>query len=643
LVAALTLVIVAILWSLSRGGAIVLLVAATVLIAICLHRRIVDSRYAYGLMSLAIVVLGFLSLYGYEELAGRLDDFSEVTLDAMDHAGGRRTIWAANIAAIQAGWLVGAGAGSHSEITPVYLPESLTQEYTHAENGYLQVVTETGIFGAALAGLGIGVCGYWCYVCLRHTTKAEEVVCFVACAAGLATSAVHSAFDFVWYVPACMSVTVILAACTFRLAQAARPGAVDSSATPPSWSRVLSRSRWLELAAAVVLLGVWMIHTYFGPGMAAIHWDRYLRASVADGELSRQLLNRFISGEGTGSAEMRRSLSQIMLEELEQAVAWDSRFARAHARLADRMMAEFELRAADSANAMDVPQIRNAAEASEFASLQELRNWLAKAFGEDAELLPHALEHAHRAVSLCPLRGDSYLYLADLAFLEGASRSMVRAYIAQGLRVRPNDRKVLFRAGRQELLLGEPEAAIVHWSKCFNTPGIHQGQIVYGLVSSGMPATEFVARFNPDWYSLREIWNHYRDRGTKRDLDVLLHYAAQMTRQSIDPNDSLRPESVWYWLASMYADVGRAADSLACLERAYMCDSRQFHIRYALGKALLNAGRHREAEPHVRWCLARRPAEESLDAALATIARKRYAERSQTESRVRQVSATLVR
>jgi tetratricopeptide (TPR) repeat protein len=622
LAAALVLVTLGVLGSRSRGGAVVLLVAGAVLVAIYMYRRIVDSRFLYGVIGLAVVVVGLLSLYGYNHVVQRLDDLTEGSIDEIDQDGIRRKVWSANIESIKAGWLTGSGAGSHREICPVYLKDSLTKEYSYAENGYLQVATETGVGGVILLSVAIGIGGSWCLVCLRHARERAEICLFGGAAAGLAASAVHSFVDFVWYIPACMSVTMVLAGCVLRLSQLARAAGCDAAG-----GRVLRRGRWVELAAAAILIGAWSVQTYIGPAVSAIHWDRYRRTSIADGEISQESFAQFAAGQGFASNEARRMLSQTMLRQLHRALEWDPHFARAHMQLADRYLAEFELRVSGSANVLDVRQIGDAARSSSFASEEELHAWLNRAFGADVDLLLRAHDHARRAVELCPLQGGAYLHLADLAFLELGRRPAMRAYVDQALRLRPCDRNVLADAGVQALLLGEVERAFACWSKCFNTPGPHQQRIIYRLVVSGMPSGELLMKLQPDWRTLREIWGQYRKSRPPEELADILSYAADQTRREASHSGRVRSAYIWYWQSNMYAEVGRHDEALGCLEHAYSRDSRQYPIRYALAKALLAAGRFAEAEPHVRWCLARRPADKSLNEALPKISKHRLAQR----------------
>ncbi len=208
-----SLVVTAILLSQSRGGSLALLVSGGVLVTTYLCRGLADRRSMYGLAGLAVVVVALLSVHGYDQVAQRLDDFTEGSLEDLDQGGMRRTVWAANVAAFEAGWLTGAGAGSHVEMCPLYLPQRFTKEYTHAENGYLQIASENGIGGIVLLFAALMLCGTWCISGLRRATDPDVVRLLGAAAAGLAASAVHSMVDFVWYIPACMSITIVLAGC----------------------------------------------------------------------------------------------------------------------------------------------------------------------------------------------------------------------------------------------------------------------------------------------------------------------------------------------------------------------------------------------------------------------------------------------
>ncbi|MEX0612944.1 MAG: hypothetical protein WD229_12565, partial [Pirellulales bacterium] len=500
-----------------------------------------------------------------------------------------------------------------------YLPESHNKIYTHAENGYLQVASETGIGGVILLAAAICACGTWCVVCLRHARQPNEIRLFGAAAAGLAASLTHSAVDFVWYIPACMSITTVLAGCLLRLSQLVRTSETDVTAMA-----ILPRGRWLERGAAALMVAAWSVHVYVGPAMAAIHWDRYLRASVANSRLSRQQMAQLVAGQPVPSLADCEPLNELMIRHLEQVIQWDPYFARAHLRLADKYRLKFEMSQPDAANAMGLAQLRDAAMTAGFSSTTELHAWLNRAFGTDIGWLRLAAAEAHRAVALCPLQGEGYVFLADLCFLESADASVAQSYVARALSVRPYGADVLYAVGEQARRSGDIEAAIQQWSKCFGDVGPHQLRIVFWL-AGGMPVHQFLSTFQPDWGTLRHIWSRYREFGQPQDIEVLLAYTMEATLRETQQSNGANAARIWYMQSALYADVDQHEQALACLERAYGRDFTNYSVRQALAKALEAAGRFAEAETHLRWCLARRPADKSLSNLLVKITRERLA------------------
>ena len=515
LLAAIALVLMGIALSLSKGGALAAAVATVVIGASYWRWRLVDGKYLCGLAGIGLLMLGLLSIYGYDEVTNRLDDLAGGSVEAVDHGEGRRKVWAANVQAIEHGWLMGSGAGSHQEICPVYLQEPTPKQYTHAENGYLQIATENGIVGVALLAAGIGLCATWCLLCLGRLQDPSQQLCFGAAAAGLAASLVHSLVDFVWYIPACMSVTLALAVCVLRLAQMSRAEGEQSSA---AWK--FSRPWWVECTAVATLLAAWTIYAFFGPAVAAVHWDRYLRDAVAGTEVFNDQVSPLAKELATSQAAMRDPLIESMEEHLLETTRWDPSFAAAHLRLAARYVQRFELAQQQATNAMTLAQISDAAQASSFASPAELRAWLVRAFGANAELLYQAHAHARQAATLSPLEGDAYLFLANLGFLAGDKRDAAEAYVAQAQRVRPSDGEVLYEVGRHLYVRGEFDLAMRQWTNCYANPGLHQLRIV-NLLAGRMPARDFLDAMHPDWrHAARDLGSLPPARTTARPRRV---------------------------------------------------------------------------------------------------------------------------
>ncbi len=218
-----------------------------------------------------------------------------------------------------------------------------------------------------------------------------------------------------------------------------------------------------------------------------------------------------------------------------------------------------------------------------------------------------------------------------LSFLDGANGAAVDAWVDQGLRVRPHDADVLFEVGRQNLIAGDVDSAVSRWKQCFNDTGPHQLKIVY-LLAGRIAAAKFLESFQPDWRTLRGVWARYRELGQQSDMDAVLSYAANCAEHETEDDYGLPPAYVWFWQAQFYAEAERPDDALRCLQRAYACGPRHYFVRAALAQALQAAGRFAEAEPHLRWCLARRPDDKNISYALFELSKQRLAER---ESMVR--------
>ncbi len=609
LILGLILVVFAVLLSLSRGGAVAMAIVITIGITLYYRRGLISCSFLYGFAALGILVIGMLSVYGYESVAGRLDDLTSGSINELDSNNGRRKIWAANLAAAQEGGFFGSGAGSHREIYPVYLPQSQNIEYTHAENGYLQIITECGYLGAGLLALSLLAIGRWCWQAIRQANSVRQLVAAAAVSSGLAASVVHSLVDFVWFIPTCMSLTILLASCALRLAQISAGEKVQAKMEMP-WSRL----RWVGLALVTSLASVWAGSVVFGPACGSTHWDRYLFTSKAQKIETVKRLNALQPdlGEKTG----RNSLPEMAIFNLKHVLAHNPDSARANLRLAGKYLHLFGIRQHDSANSMSIDQIRDAAIASQFSSAQELRQWLRQAFGKDSDLLYQAYFHTRKSLQLCPLQGQGYLYLANLCFLTGHGQEAISAHITQSLLVRPHDGRVLFESGRQALLMGQGEKAFDLWSKVFHDPGPHQLQIIK-LLGAHLPASVFLETFQPDWHILPYVWRWYKQIGSDGSQQAIMHYAKLLAAQECPEYPTGKAASIWLSVAKMQQTLNHQDSALVSLKLAYEADPSRYRIRRTYGQALLNSQQYRLAELHLRWCYFRKPIDTKLHKALA--------------------------
>ena len=625
LVAGLVVVVCAVSLSYSRGAAMALTVVAVVTSLVYHRSRLISAdQLLGGLGVVVLVVVGVLSIHGYDRVAQRVDDFTTGSLESLDERGGRRKVWQANVEAIQAGWQTGSGAGSHRFIYPLYMPGPTTREFTHAENGPLQIVTENGLLGGVLLAWFSACCGFWCCGAFRGERQSVSRIYSGAISAALMASLIHSLVDFVWFVPACMAVTLIMAACALRLARLNR-----AEASHYSGEIVLARPAWIGITALASLVGLWAVATLFGPARASLPWDRYQRLAIAEHELHTQLTTPSTGDEANPEAT-HRFFSLAKIDELQKVVSQQPAHYRAHLLLANSYLRQFEQKQSSGSNQMTVGQIRDAAIASRFATAEDLRNWLARAFGESSELLYRAYYHSRRSLQLSPLEGEGYLFLANLCFLEGKGVTTIEAYVNQAIAVRPYDGRVLFLAGRQLLLLGRSEEAVHYWAAAFKIVGSHQDKIIQ-LLAGRVPATVFLENLEPDWENLYALWTRYRQVGTEQDWEAIEQYArdrATIDTIHLSPELALR---TWLRLGMMQRELGRNTEAVASLSKGNAVYPNHFHIRHNLGLALMDLHQAEAAEPHLRWCLSRRPDYGELRDALKLATKERLGREPVTE------------
>ncbi len=619
----LLLTAITILLSSSRGGAIALAVAVAVFIALLYRSGQLQGRRLGILAAGGLAVFFALSVVGYESVSRRLNSLVSTSIDEIDEQGARRQIWTANVAAIKSGGFFGAGAGSHREIYPIYLDDPPTKEFSHAENGYLQIVTENGVPGAVLLAAALTLCGGWCYRAVAYADSPQSIAYAAACIASLVASAVHSALDFVWYIPACLTITLILAACVMQLGEINRKADYTMVRTF-SWRRAGA----VNLAGAALLLATFAVVELFPPAAAALHWDAYHRTSNAQRDFALKLLamppDKAALAHGEAHVANVAAL-ESMIGELEQAVAWRPSFAAAHRQLANRYLELFHLRAEATDNFMPAPQIREAAIASQFGSSADLNEWLTLAFGENSRLLYPALAHARVAARLSPLQGSPYVRLAALGFLQNYGHAAADAYLQQALLVRPHDGDLLFEIGAELCVRGNVDAGLQRWSHALQLRGEHRMKVARA-VAGRLAWANLTELFQPAWDTLPEFWKVYR-HADPDNVSAFLVYAAAQTRREAADAPREKAAVLIRRLAQVQLDAGQIDAAIASLNQSHVASPDDYATRRMLGMVLADANaeanRSDAAAAHLRWCLDREPNDPRAAAVLTKITSSR--------------------
>ena len=573
----------------SRGAVIVILFATAVCAGLYVWRGLIGKRALVAVTGVGVLVGAALSIHGMRPLAAELETIDVTSIDKLDKRGLRRKLWTADLQAWKDFPLLGVGAGSHVEAYRSYYPHYSHVEFTHAESGYVQVLMETGVAGFSLLLAGLGMLAYWAIRAWRNASARRETAIAGALVAGLAASALHSIWDFVWYLPACLSVALIFAACLIRLAQL-----VAASSAAPSVERpaVWGRWAWPPALLAVGALVLMMLHEAAPAALAQGPWERYLAIdSINDEHQAVNLSDR--------------------IYELEETVRRHPNHARANLRLATLYLQQFEQQQASSANALGLAQIRQAAVASKFESRETLYGWLDVAVGENRRLLDRSLASAFRAAKLCPLQGRAYLLLGELGFLVDQRGELHAACINQAQRVRPYDGMVLFALGARLAADGDIETALELWHQAFHhDPGVRR-QIVNALIQK-VQAEEIIDRFQPGRESLGEMYLKYVEMQMEDQARIAaVPYAAQL-EQAGEEGEGRAGASYWIKAHQIHQYLGDADASARCLRCAVAMAPDDVEIRQRTAAELINNEQFDEAVEQLRWCLRRKPGDSRL-------------------------------
>jgi tetratricopeptide (TPR) repeat protein len=352
-----------------------------------------------------------------------------------------------------------------------------------------------------------------------------------------------------------------------------------------------------------------------------LEWDLYLLADHANqlGEVRKLTCSE---QERQTISESEKLYAQSALIHLANVVRTYPDSARAHSRLAGALINRFEQSRLESDNAMTIGQIREAAQASQFENPTQLQHWLHSAFGNDSRLLYLAHHHARRSLALCPLQGEAYLYLADLCFLEGRGAPATNMYYRQAMLVGPHDPQVMFTVGKHHLAAGSIDKALPLWSKAFRNAGKHR-RLIINVLAGNMTAAHFLNAFQPDWSSLKLVWDGFQLSGTPEDLRDIQRYASQQAIQEAPVLTNNKCCLMFLEISRMQLALDDPQASLESLQRAHALCPDDFSVRYELGKVQLVLGAPELAERHLRWCVNQRPDSEIVRSYLMKASRAR--------------------
>ncbi|HTM54319.1 MAG TPA: O-antigen ligase family protein [Pirellulales bacterium] len=593
LMVALGILLFAGLCSLSRGGIAAIGMALAVSGAGMWRAGLLDARLAKGAGAVIGLVLVALAIHGYAPVTDRLNDYVAGSVSELDRDGGRRAIWRANLTAFREFSLTGTGVGTHRAAYPMYLARPFATEFTHAESGYLQIASEAGLVGLGLLAFAMASAGCWCATALRGAGSPSALGLAAAICASLLASALHSAVDFVWYIPSCMAMTVVLATCALRLAQLA-----DSQSRPVAWP--LPRPASLVAACMLFMAAMWAIQDRLCAAIAAPSWERYLAYSLTP---------EAQSGQATPSPEI--------LADLQTVTRWTPGDARAQLCLAEACLQRFEVLQSQSDNPMPLSQIRDAALASRFTTRAALDEWLSRALAERRTYLDLALWHTRRAIEECPLEGQAYAYLAELCFMCGPHEQAKSAILEQALRVRPFDPSVRMCAGSEAALVGNAQAAVEHWRVAYKSSPKAQRHLAQLWATAGLPLPFVLGAFQPDLTATRFLSEQYESAVTPAAMASLWRYQVQLGESEASRLQGPAAAALWLEVADAHRRLNEPDRQAHALHRSSEMAGSDYTLRRRLGEMLFNLGQFAAAEEQLDWCRQRNPEDHTLGELLA--------------------------
>lgn len=584
-VSAVAVVIFAALLSFSRGGIAVLAgVLLLILAAFATQRRLLLRLTLPGVLfaTLGMVVFGTESLAKEWETISSAETVNEVI-------GGRRLLWLADLKAVGSFWPAGSGLGSHAEVYPTWLPFESETRFSHAECGYLQVLLELGVPGMILLIGSMALIGRWCWKAWRQSDSGVRYQA-AAISVSLLASLSHSLVDFVWYIPACMMLTLVLIVCACRCYQLSHQSPDAASIMNSKSGTVLA---WLVLIC-IVPVGNLFADSASKTTDAAQHWHRYVKHSTQSARKTH-----------FGSSQALDDELNLLISEMEECLRINRRDISALSNLGPLYLRRAELSLLKSQNPMALSQIRDTAYSVGFNSPGELREWLVRAFPDSAPDFYRAFAAARLSMSGQPLRGESVVVLAELGFLAGQSNEVRKSLINQAQALRPNSPVIAYVAGAIHAEEGNDDSAF----ECWRRAGEISPEVLRRLIEQLSPqysAVELTERLGLRQQALIQLFDAYRAQGN----DEQQQSAAQIfARRFAAAVKQTQPNEATYWTrsADVFSYLNRNDLVIACLEEALRLQGNNGSLRRRLAETLMKENQFEAALKQLKWCRIRTP------------------------------------
>ena len=628
--------IFAVLLSLSRGGTMSLAAVGLVATGMLLKTGRITPKVAGSCLGVVLLIGTALTIHGMDRVNTRLDtiwtELGGIFSDTEDASfAGRREVWQAAVETITDFPVLGTGLGSHAAVTKAYMPPTDKRIFTHAENSYLNLGVETGLIGLGLAIVSLLI-GFVCCVVVFVKGTAQEQAIAIALTGGLTAGTVHAAGDFIWYVPACSTLMMLLGACAVKLA--------SSHIQAISLPRLsLDRLSATIATTGAVLVLAFVGHRQLQAAKAQVFFEDSIKQSRTLEKLSRQntsfaarqavkIETKTVdsTADGTNEHEVVKEL-QARINSLEKTVNFQPDHSQAWAELAFCKLEYFALTRRIAGETIGLIEIRQTVEQTRFESTEACTVWVQKIAGDGFQDLTQAMNAALRSVTINPCAGSAWCVLAATSFLNSQDTAIPQACIAQALRVRPHEGQVLFEAANQAELDGDTNGAKQCRQQCFAECPSQRGRILNVLLPM-MSAMTVCELLQPDMAGLRvidELWSRASSKddmkGVKELRRTKVYKAAQQAKGNIQSN-------LLYEAAVIELSLGNSREASIAITAALVAKPNNFNLRLLHIDLALAAGDVTTAKKEIDWCLLRRPDSQKLQGRIQQLKRLRIEQAS---------------
>ncbi len=584
-----------ILYSLSRGAILAMLVAGmvTALVAMILEKRFTG---ALVLCVAGLLTAGLLTwVSGTDRVAARMATLSKAT-----HSDGRLGLWRDSIRAADDFKLDGAGLGTFRYVSNLY-QQKLVAWFLHAENQYVEALVDAGIPGLLLVLAAIALTIWNLVFLLKRAREPAQRGLLLMGVFAVTSQVAISVVDFGLYQPANMVLFALI--CGLLAGRATHEWQTRSRsepAPPIPWWR--SAPFVVSLLLAGTLWGLYDSWRNWGVASAVLRAELHAQESTAmdEDELPGRIqddLNRLESAlaslpddlEGHLAAyrlylkEYQRratrwlrpvvgaNVPSTQLEEVIFLHAWVHHLKRTGQGKAVQALLEPEL----------ASEVRDPV----------LRQWA----GDDIvrETLVPALLHLRMAHASTPLDARVTLGLAKLVWLDG-EWGQEEVWLARTRLMAPGDGNIFAETGLLEQNLGNKAAVWKDWQIALGLGTSYEGAILTHA-RSNLPTDRFVAELLPP---SPEYLISVAERLFAGQVQLQQQVAARA--ESLMSNVELSKPLMHHLRARLHLLKGELPLAAKSYERALKLEPEQTAWRVDLARLYFKQGRLKEALEEVR-------------------------------------------